>query len=114
MPDSDAASPAFPPAARAGFRTLSPFFSPTHFHEDPVFYLVAQKTFAGEPERRLLSQDFDALPPALDPQQIVGDARVAKTGQALNMPEGDVRRAYEKCATVLWSEFGIELQLTWK
>ena len=37
MPDSDAASPAFPPAARAGFRTLSPFFSPTHFHEDPSF-----------------------------------------------------------------------------
>jgi hypothetical protein len=35
MTDSLAASTAFPAASRAGFRTLSPSFSPTHFHEDP-------------------------------------------------------------------------------
>jgi hypothetical protein len=35
MPDSRAASSAFPTAPRAGVRTLSPLFSPTHFHEDP-------------------------------------------------------------------------------
>jgi hypothetical protein len=37
MTDSLAASTAFPAASRAGFRTLSPSFSPTHFHEDPSF-----------------------------------------------------------------------------
>ncbi len=34
MPDSCVAAPVFPPAATAGLRTLSPLFSPTHFHED--------------------------------------------------------------------------------
>jgi hypothetical protein len=33
--DSRAAAATFPTAARAGFLTLSPLFSPTHFHEEP-------------------------------------------------------------------------------
>jgi len=37
MPDSGVPASTFPPAARAAFRTLSPFFSPTHFHEEPKF-----------------------------------------------------------------------------
>jgi len=35
--DSGVPASTFPPAARAAFRTLSPFFSPTHFHEEPNF-----------------------------------------------------------------------------
>ncbi len=35
MRDFRARAPVFPPAARAGFRTFSPLFSPTHFHEEP-------------------------------------------------------------------------------
>src|SRR4029453_17383359 len=35
MPDSFAASTAFPAAPRAGSRTLHPLFSPTRLHEDP-------------------------------------------------------------------------------
>jgi len=33
--DSRAAAATFPTAARAGFLTLRPLFSPTHFHEEP-------------------------------------------------------------------------------
>src|SRR2546422_9103583 len=35
MPNSGAASPGFPAAPRAAFRTASPLISPTHFHEEP-------------------------------------------------------------------------------
>lgn len=35
MPNSGTASPAFPAAPRAAFRTASPLISPTHFHEEP-------------------------------------------------------------------------------
>ena len=40
MPDSRATAAAFPTAPRAGFRTLNPLFSPTHFHEDPHFIVL--------------------------------------------------------------------------
>src|SRR5437867_3034111 len=42
MPDSGVPASTFPPAARAAFRTLSPFFSPTHFHEEPFFLIDTQ------------------------------------------------------------------------
>ena len=52
MPDSGAASPAVPPAARAGFCTLSPPFSPTHFHEEPkefeAYFLFQILNLAGQ------------------------------------------------------------------
>jgi hypothetical protein len=51
MPDSCPASPVFPPAARAGFRVLSPLFSPTRFHEDPLFYLTSH-TDEADPTKR--------------------------------------------------------------
>ncbi len=36
MPDFGVPASAFPLAPRAGFRTVSRLFSPTHFHEDPI------------------------------------------------------------------------------
>ena len=41
--DSGAAAATFPTAARAGFLTLSPLFSPTHFHEEPFLYSADDK-----------------------------------------------------------------------
>jgi hypothetical protein len=38
MPDSGVPAATFPTAARAAVRTLSPLISPTHFHEEPLFY----------------------------------------------------------------------------
>jgi hypothetical protein len=39
MRDSGAPASMLSPAARAALRTLSPFFSPTHFHEEPFYHL---------------------------------------------------------------------------
>ena len=41
MPDSRSTASAFPTAARAGSRTLSPLFLPTHFDEEPKKYEAA-------------------------------------------------------------------------
>src|SRR5260370_27216023 len=37
MPDSPTVATVFPPAASAAARTFSCLFSPTRFHEDPLF-----------------------------------------------------------------------------
>src|SRR5260370_9530220 len=37
MPDSTTVATVFPPAASAASRTFSCLFSPTRFHEDPLF-----------------------------------------------------------------------------
>ena len=83
-------------------------------HRSYVFHLVVQQTFSGELERRLLSQDLDAIQPGIDPQQVVRAVEIAKASKKLGMHEADVRRAYEVCAAGLDSVFGVRLQLEWK
>jgi DNA replicative helicase MCM subunit Mcm2 (Cdc46/Mcm family) len=84
------------------------------FERRMIFHLLAQGAFPGALERRLLSEDLDALNPAIDPRQVVGALRVTRAAHGLGIPEADVRVAYARCAAVLLREFGIKLGLHWE
>src|SRR5712664_660892 len=58
MPNSGAASPIFPAAPRAAFRTASPLISPTHFHEEPFSDIPTDVRYLSQQSvERLCSSD---------------------------------------------------------
>jgi hypothetical protein len=56
-------------------------------------------------DRRLLTQNFNAIEPFLDPQTVIGQQRVHQAVKTLNMRERTVRRRYEALA----QRFGLNL-----
>ena len=86
MPNSGAASPGFPAAPRAAFRTSSPLISPTHFREEPLLKVAGGRA---EYERRLLR------PPAGHVTER-GTGTVSSTGEvSLTSSTGDQTLSYE-------------------
>jgi HEAT repeat protein len=79
--------------------------------DDPGTRQIAVGAYAGQKEwleQRLLSRDFDATIPWLDPKESITDVRVAEAANRLRLSEAEMRSRYEAMAIEL------NLKLSWK
>lgn len=58
-----------------------------------------------EADSRLLSQDWDGLPPFIDFREHISEGRVRTAAKRLNMPVAEVRRRYERLGSLLPLKF---------
>lgn len=78
---------------------------------EPKFRLAVVSAYAHGREyldQVLLSRDLDAAEPAIDPQEIISEDRVATAANQFNIPPDQVRKRYEAMAVDL------PLKLSWR
>ncbi|WP_296698259.1 hypothetical protein [Thiocapsa sp. UBA6158] len=68
--------------------------------------LALADTGADEIDRKLLSQDIDALNPRIESESPIADDRIAKAAKQLKRPPQAIRERYERSA----KQFGLKLE----
>lgn len=81
---------------------------PSHTDRQNALRALAIAFFEGQIEQKLLTREFNAVGPYLDPEKPIDDAQVARAAKKLDLSIDEIRRRYEEIT------HRIPLRLSWR